>query len=91
MLETEPHLAFLNWVDFNSRRPESGSLAVRGKEKSLSRCLGSYYKLPKSDPNAVFFAPKCCLLAASFVRDGQCDNSLYPCTFILNQLDWSNN
>ena len=68
-----------------------GTSFDRGKEKSLSCCLGSYYKLLKSDPNAVFFAPKCCLLAASFVRAGQCDNSLYLCTFVSNQLDWSNN
>ena len=31
----------------------------RGKEISLSCDLGHYYKLSKSDPNAVF-APKCC-------------------------------
>ena len=26
----------------------------RGKEMSLSRCIGLYYKLPKSDPYAVY-------------------------------------
>ena len=56
-------------------------LIARGKEKSLSCCLGSYYKLPKSDPNAVFCSQmlQCCLLAANIVRAGQCDNSLFPC------------
>ena len=26
----------------------------RGKEMSLSRCIGLYYKLPKSDPSVVY-------------------------------------
>ena len=45
----------------------------RGKEMSLSRCLGLYYKLPKSDPNAVYLLPtavyllQCCFIAANIV------------------------
>ena len=56
----------------------------RGKEMSLSRCLGPYYKLPKSDPNAVYLPPnavyllQCCFIAANIVWAGQCDNSLFP-------------
>merc|ERR1712032_410152 len=34
---------------------------IRGKEMSLSRFLGVYYKLPKSDPNAVFLLPNAVL------------------------------
>ena len=56
----------------------------RGKEMSLSRSIGSYYKLPKSDPNAVYLLPtaiyllQCCFIAANIVWAGQCDNSLFP-------------
>ena len=32
-------------------------LLIRGKVMSLSRCRGLYYKLPKSDPYAVYFLP----------------------------------
>ena len=48
----------------------------RGKEMSLSRCLGLYYKLPKSDPNAVYLLPtavyllQCCFIAANIVWTG---------------------
>ena len=51
---------------------------------SLSRFLGSYYKLPKSDSNAVYLLPnavyllQCCFIAANIVWAGQCDNSLFP-------------
>ena len=51
---------------------------------SLSRFLGVYYKLPKSDPNAVYLLPnavyllQCCFIAANIVWAGQCDNSLFP-------------
>ena len=30
------------------------AVSFRGKEMSLSRCIGLYYKLPKSDPYAVY-------------------------------------
>ena len=56
----------------------------RGKEMSLSRSIGSYYKLPKSDPNAVYLLPtaiyllQCCFISANIVWAGQCDNSLFP-------------
>ena len=56
----------------------------RGKEMSLSRSLGSYNKLPKSDSNAVNLTPnavyllQCCFIAANIVWAGQCDNSLFP-------------
>ena len=59
-------------------------VTVRGKEMSLSRFLGPYYKLPKSDPNAVYLPPnavyllQCCFIAANIVWAGQCDNSLFP-------------
>ena len=58
--------------------------SYRGKEMSLSRSIGSYYKLPKSDPNAVYLLPtaiyllQCCFIAANIVWAGQCDNSLFP-------------
>ena len=61
-----------------------GGNSCRGKEMSLSRFLGSYYKLPKSDSNAVYLLPnavyllQCCFIAANFVWAGQCDNSLFP-------------
>ena len=58
---------------------------------SLSCFLGRYYKLPKSDLNAVYLLPKavyllpnavyllqCCFIAANIVWAGQCDNSLFP-------------
>ena len=57
---------------------------VRGKEMSLSWNIASYYKLPKSDPNAVYLPPnavyllQCCFIAANIVWAGQCDNSLFP-------------
>ena len=41
----------------------------RGKEMSLSRFLGPYYKLPKSDPNAVYLPPN----AVYFL---QCSNAV---------------
>ena len=56
----------------------------RGKEMSLSRFLGVYYKLHKSDPNAVYLLPnavyllQCCFIAANIVWAGQYDNSLFP-------------
>ena len=56
----------------------------RGKEMSLSRFLGVYYKLPKSDPNAVYLLPnavyllQCCFIAANIGWARQCDNSLFP-------------
>ena len=56
----------------------------RGKEMSLSRFLGVYYKLPKSDPNAVYLLPnavyllQCCFIAANIVWAEQCDNRLFP-------------
>ena len=56
----------------------------RGKEMSLSCPKGSYYKLPKSDPNAVYLLPtaiyllQCCFISANIVWAGQCDNSLFP-------------
>ena len=57
---------------------------ARGKEMSLNCPKGSYYKLPKSDPNAVYLLPtaiyllQCCFIAANIVWAGQCDNSLFP-------------
>ena len=51
---------------------------------SLSRSIGSYYKMPKSDPNAVYLLPtaiyllQCCFISANIVWAGQCDNSLFP-------------
>ena len=66
-----------------ARRRLKGAKA-RGKEMSLSRSIGSYYKLPKSDPNAVYLLPtaiyllQCCFIAANIVWAGQCDNSLFP-------------
>ena len=51
---------------------------------SLSCFLGRYYKLPKSDLNAVYLLPnavyllQCCFIAANIVWAGQCDNSLFP-------------
>ena len=62
----------------------ASALLNRGKEMSLSRFLGVYYKLPKSDPNAVYLLPnavyllQCCFIAANIVWAGQCDNSLFP-------------
>ena len=60
---------------------------------SLSRFLGSYYKLPKSDPNAVYFLQQCCFIAANIVWAGQCDNSLFPwkLEIVQNQLDCTTN
>ena len=57
---------------------------ARGKEMSLSCFLGVYYKLPKSDPNAVYLLPnavyllQCCFIAANIGWARQCDNSLFP-------------
>ena len=51
---------------------------------SLSCFLGVYYKLPKSDPNAVYLLPnavyllQCCFIAANIVWAEQCDNRLFP-------------
>ena len=65
----------------------------RGKEMSLSRFLGVYYKLPKSDPNAVYLLPnavfllQCCFIAANIVWAGQCDNSLFP--WKLYKINWT--
>ena len=48
-----------------------------------SLILGSYYKLPKSDSNAVYLLPnavyllQCCFVAANIVWAGHCDNSLF--------------
>ena len=48
----------------------------RGKEMSLIRGLGLYYKLPKSDPYAVYLLPnavymiQCCFITANFVWAG---------------------
>ena len=57
-------------------------LEFRGKEMFLSRILGSYYKLPKSDlyavyqlPNAVYLI-QCCFITTIIVWAGQCHNSL---------------
>ena len=66
---------------------------------SLSRFLGPYYKLPKSDPNAVYLPPnavyllQCCFIAANIVWAGQCDNSLFPwkLEIVQNQLDCTTN
>ena len=55
----------------------------RGKEMSLSRCLGPYYKLPKSDPNAVYLPPnavyllQCCFIAANIGWARQCDCQVF--------------
>ena len=60
---------------------------------SLSRFLGVYYKLPKSDPNAVYLLPnavyllQCCFIAANIVWAGQCDNSLFP--WKLYKINWT--
>ena len=68
---------------FHALRSEKGG-GSRGKEMSLSRSIGSYYKLPKSDPNAVYLLPtaiyllQCCFISANIVWAGQCDNSLFP-------------
>ena len=49
---------------------------IRGKEMSLIRGLGLYYKLPKSDPYAVYLLPnavymiQCCFITANFVWAG---------------------
>ena len=65
----------------------------RGKEMSLSCFLGVYYKLPISDPNAVYLLPnavfllQCCFIAANIVWAGQCDNSLFP--WKLYKINWT--
>merc|ERR1719242_2236628 len=70
----------LDLVYFSGNTGESG----RGKEMSLSRFLGVYYKLPKSDLNAVYLLPnavyllQCCFIAANIVWAEQCDNRLFP-------------
>ena len=52
---------------------------ARGKEMSLSRCIGLYYKLPKSDPYAVYQLPNAVYLL-------QCnDNSLFLWKLIAQQ------
>ena len=53
--------------------PLPGRPPRRGKEMSLSCFLGVYYKLPNSDPNAVYLLPnavyllQCCFIAANIV------------------------
>ena len=50
---------------------------------ALSQILGSFYKLPKSDPYAVYQLPyaayliQCCFITANIVWAGQCHNSLF--------------
>ena len=74
----------LQLLQTHSNSTEIALHLARGKEMSLSRSIGSYYKLPKSDPNAVYLLPtaiyllQCCFIAANIVWAGQCDNSLFP-------------
>ena len=51
--QTFPEFATLNgtFIELGDS-PEAPT--PRGKEMSLSRCIGLYYKLPKSDPYAVY-------------------------------------
>ena len=81
----EIHLFYINEDKMNTKNCQSKTYkSGRGKEMSLSRSIGSYYKLPKSDPNAVYLLPtaiyllQCCFIAANIVWAGQCDNSLFP-------------
>ena len=59
--------------DHHKWRKSSPSRSPRGKEMSLSRCIGLYYKLPKSDPNSFYLFPnavyllQCCFIAANIV------------------------
>ena len=58
------------------RKCEENRPEFRGKEMSLIRGLGLYYKLPKSDPYAVYLLPnavymiQCCFITANFVWAG---------------------
>ena len=45
---------FLQNTSFLLSCPPPPTPTPRGKEMSLSRCIGLYYKLPKSDPYAVY-------------------------------------
>ena len=64
-----PEIALLEEPTRDKQEEEESNIFSRGKEMSLSRSLGSYYKLPKSDPYAVYLV-QCCFITANIVWAG---------------------